>query len=457
MFAGLAAAGCAGVGGALYAGYLRASEAGPEAGFVFAGILALFILAAICTGVWLLFDENVAKPIQRISAAMRVKAHSDPGISIDLEQARYLGDLAPAIGAVTGRLASVMEDADQEVAAETSRLAAERAYLALLLTEIPVAIVLVSPTHQIMLYDGQSADILGQVHVPRLSSSAFDYFNEGDLRAAYDRLSGHGGEVEAEVRGARGNFSFRLKLKKLSQASGYMILIDSAESKLAPAAGRPLIYDFDLSEHESERAIEDRKLRDLSFAVFDTETTGLMPSKDEIVQIGAVRVVNGRVVVGEVMDQLVDPGRPITPASTKVHGITDAMVAGAPDAPTVVARFHEFAEGSVIVAHNAPFDMAFLKRHGQATGLAFDHPIVDTVLLSAVVFGATEDHSLDAVCARLGVVIPPEDRHTALGDARVTAAVLCKSLPILKSRGIDSFGDLVRETRKHGRLLKDMN
>jgi len=457
MFAALCAAGCAGVGGALYFGFLRSAESGPQSAFVFSGILAMFVLVAICTGVWLLFDENVAKPIERISAAMRVKAHSDAGVSIDLEQARYLGDLAPAIGAVTGQLSRVMNNADEAVAEETSRLAAERAYLALLLTEIPVAIILVSPTHQVMLYDGQSADILGQVHVPRLSSSAFDYFNEEDLRKAHAQLSDGTPEVEAPVRGAKGNFSFQLKLKKLSQAAGYMILIDGAEARMAPKAGRPLIFDFDLSEQESERAFEDRKLRDLTFVVFDTETTGLMPNKDEIVQIGAVRVVNGRMVAGETVDQLVHPGRAIPPASTKVHGITDDMVVDAPDPGTAVSRFHEFCEGSVLVAHNAPFDLAFLKRHCRENGMRFDHPVIDTVLLSAVIFGATEEHNLDAVCDRFGITIPPEERHTALGDAKVTAAVLCKALPLLKSRGIEEFGDLVRETRKHGRLLKDMN
>ncbi len=78
----------------------------------------------------------------------------------------------------------------------------------------------------------------------------------------------------------------------------------------------------------------------------------------------------------------------------------------------------------MIVAHNAPFDMAFLRRHAPRMGVTWDHPILDTVLVSAVVFGASETHTLDALCDRLGVTIPEALRHTALGDARATAEVL---------------------------------
>ena len=457
MFAGVAGASCCVVLAALYFGYRRTDATDIGSGFLFAGILSGFGLLAILAGVWLLFDENVAKPINRLAAAMRTRAHADATPGINLEEARYLGDLAPALQAVTGRLSEMSEDTDAISSEENSRLMAERAHLALLLTEIPVAIVLVSPAHRIMLYDGQAADILGQVQVPRLSASIFDYFKEADLLEAFGQLNGSRKEVDVTVRGTRDRLTFQLRLKKLTEASGYMILIDGADARLAPEAARPLIFDFDLSERGSERAIENLPLKDLTFAVFDTETTGLMPNKDEIVQIGAVHVVNGRIVEGEALDQLVNPGRPIPPASTKVHGIFDEMVVDAPDPATAVRQFHDFAREAVIVAHNAPFDMAFLQKHGHRTGLAWDHPILDTVLLSAVVFGTNEEHTLDALCARLGVTIPEQLRHTALGDAYATAEALCRLLPILTSQGYDTFGDVIQQTRKHGRLLKDLN
>ena len=437
--------------------FSRLDAGGTVSAFVLSGALSVFAILAVTTGIWLLFDENVAKPIERLAATIRTRAHADVDALVDLHESRFLGDLGPAIQAVSGKLSKVTAEADDIVAAETARLMAEKAHLAMLLTEIPVAIVLVSPNHRIMLYDGQAADVLGQVLVPRLSASVFDYFNEAELKSAQDKLAEGRTEVVSQVQCSQGNLRFELRLKKLKQVPGYMILVDGTKASISPEAERPLIYDFDLTEQETEHAIENRPLQDLTFVVFDTETTGLMPNKDEIVQIGAVRVVKGRVIPGEKVDQLVNPGRSIPPASSKVHGITDAMVADAPDAGTAVSRFHGFARDCVIVAHNAPFDMAFLKRHGRICGLNWDHPMLDTVLLSAVLFGETEEHSLDAVCERLGVTIPPELRHTALGDAQATADVLCKMLPILASRGYRTFGDVIKQTRKHGRLLKDLN
>ncbi|SOB93871.1 exonuclease [Rhodobacter maris] len=111
----------------------------------------------------------------------------------------------------------------------------------------------------------------------------------------------------------------------------------------------------------------------------------------------------------------------------------------------------------MLVAHNAPFDLEFLRRKEGVIGLSFDHPVLDTVLLSAVVFGQSEGHSLDALTHRLGITIPEEARHTAIGDTVATADAFLKLLPALKARGLVTFGDVVAEVRQHGRLLKDLN
>ncbi|QYK41309.1 MAG: DNA polymerase III subunit epsilon [Paracoccaceae bacterium] len=225
----------------------------------------------------------------------------------------------------------------------------------------------------------------------------------------------------------------------------------------APIA-RAVVYDFDLLSKARNAAVVDSRLSDLTYVVFDTETTGLLPDQgDEIVQIAAVRIVNGRRLDGEVFDTLVNPRRPIPRASTDVHGITEAMVAEAPGIEEVGRAFHRFAEGAVLIAHNAPFDMQFLKRHERAMGVTFDHPILDTVLLSAVVFGQAETHSLDALTHRLGITIPEEARHTAIGDTVATADAFLKLLPMLAGRRLDTFGEVLAEVRRHGRLLKDLN
>jgi len=457
FFAFLAVVGLVIVGAALVVGYRRSAGDGAGGGFVLAGILSGFGLVGLTAGVWLLFDENIAKPIERLAAGMRTRAHAGVQMSVDEKQVRYLGDLGPAAQAVAGKLSQSTLDAAEAVASETARLAAEKERLTAILSAIPMAIVLVNDAHQITLYDGQAAEILGQIHVPRLNAPIFDYFREDEVRKAHAEMSGRGTEVALTARGTQGKLTFDVRMKPLPFGPGYMLLIDDAHAVISPQAARPLVYDFDLAETASEHAIEDRPVQGLTFMVFDTETTGLVPHKDDIVQIGAVRVVNGRIVPGESLDQLVNPGRAIPAASTKVHGVTDAMVADAPNMKIAGKLLHQFAQGAVIVAHNAPFDMAFLRRYGARDGLAWDHPVLDTVLLSAVLFGASETHTLDALCERLEVTIPEAVRHTGLGDAQATAEVLCKMLPMLTSRGYRTFGEVIAQTRKHGRLLQDLN
>lgn len=239
------------------------------------------------------------------------------------------------------------------------------------------------------------------------------------------------------------------------------ICIPLREARLAAKRPRPVpravVYDFDLLGQVRNPELAATPLDKLTYVVFDTETTGLLPSEDEIVQIAAVRIVNGRRLGTEVFDTLVNPGRRIPPGSTEVHGITDAMVAEAPRIVEVGRRFHKFTEGAVLVAHNAPFDMEFLRRKEWVIGSCFDNPVLDTVLLSAVIFGESEVHSLDALTHRLGITIPEEARHTAIGDTIATADAFLKLLPSLKARGLNTFGEVVAEVRKYGRLMKDLN
>ncbi|MEX0319205.1 MAG: exonuclease domain-containing protein [Ruegeria sp.] len=457
FFALLAAGGLGIATAALVLGYGRTGLAEAFDGFVFSGILIGFGYLALVVGVWLLFDENVAKPIERLAAQLRVHAHAGGSSEVDLHATRYLGDLAPAAAGLAGQLGDTALTTAEAIAQETARLADEKARLTALLTEIPVAMVLVNPSHQIVLYDGQAAEVLAQIAPPRLNASLFDYLDRAGVEAAYAKLARSGMEVSCQLTGADGAQSYGTRMKPLGDAPGYLLVFDDASVQISPDAARPLVYDFDLLDTPGDVAFEHRRLPDLCFVVFDTETTGLLPHKDEIVQIGAVRVLKGRIIEGEALDMLVDPGIPIPPASTKVHRVSDAMVQGAPDIAEAGRLFHAFASDAVIVAHNAPFDMAFLHRHAGRIGVSWDHPILDTVLLSAVLFGASETHTLDALCDRLGVTIPDAVRHTALGDAQATAEVLVRMLPMLAARGMETFGDVIAETRKHGRLLEDLN
>jgi DNA polymerase-3 subunit epsilon len=206
-------------------------------------------------------------------------------------------------------------------------------------------------------------------------------------------------------------------------------------------ASRPEFYDFDLFRRSpATDALDDRPLADLAYTVFDTETTGLDPAQgDEIIAVGAVRIVNGRVLQGETFESLVDPRRGLSEASIAVHGITPDMLAGQPVIEQVLPRFRRFAEETVLVGHNAAFDMRFLQLKEAQTGVRFDQPVLDTLLLSAAVHPESRSHGLEEIAGRLGVAVV--GRHTALGDALVTAEVFLRLLPLLAERGIRTLAE----------------
>ncbi|CDN96233.1 DNA polymerase III subunit epsilon [Agrobacterium tumefaciens] len=219
-----------------------------------------------------------------------------------------------------------------------------------------------------------------------------------------------------------------------------------------------VVYDFSLLERALPEKIEKAKLDELTYVVFDTETTGLNPeSGDEIVQIAALRIVNGKILHEETFDMLVNPGRSIPTSASRIHGIANEMVFGAPSPDEAIKRFHHFVKGAVIVAHNAPFDMEFLYRREQQTGLRFDNLVLDTVLLSAIVFGQWEDHSLDALLIRLDIDLPHDLRHTAKGDASATAEAFLKMQDLLAAKGLVMVEALLKEARRHKRLIRDLN
>lgn len=203
---------------------------------------------------------------------------------------------------------------------------------------------------------------------------------------------------------------------------------------------RPEFYDFDLFQvSESQHALDDQALKHLSCTVFDTETTGLNPALgDEIIQIGAVRIVNGRLLRQDAFEQLIDPGRSIPPESVAIHGITPGMVRGQPRIAQVLPAFHAYASDTVLVAHNAAFDMKFLQLKERSTGLRFDQPVLDTLLLSAVVHPHQASHRLEAIAERLNITML--GRHTALGDALLTAEVFLRMVPLLAAMGIHTLG-----------------
>ncbi|MDD5110509.1 MAG: 3'-5' exonuclease [Patescibacteria group bacterium] len=154
------------------------------------------------------------------------------------------------------------------------------------------------------------------------------------------------------------------------------------------------------------------------YVVVDVETTGLRPWQgDRVVEIGALRVERGK-VAGKFW-QLVNPGRPIPPEAQRIHGITDADVAGQPVMAEVLPQFFSFTSALPLVAHYAAFDRSFIESACQACGLA--HPVrryLCTVELSRYVNPHLPRHNLDALAHYYGITV--SDRHRALGDVEAT-------------------------------------
>lgn len=245
----------------------------------------------------------------------------------------------------------------------------------------------------------------------------------------------HGGELWLEHDRARGLSFYRFLLPLASGA------------REAAGDSRPEFYDFDLFATSASHALDDSPLEALACTVFDTETTGLDPAGgDEIIQIGAVRVLNGKILRGEGFDQLVDPGRSIPEASIPYHGIHPEMVRGQPRITEVLPAFHAYAAETVLVGHNVAFDMRFLQLKEQATGLRFAQPVLDTLLLASIAQPHEPSQSLEAIAERLGVQI--DLRHNAASDALATAQVFLALLPLLRGQGITTLGQARAEAEK---------
>lgn len=210
-----------------------------------------------------------------------------------------------------------------------------------------------------------------------------------------------------------------------------------------------------------ERLRLDRRYADISrlpltgldYVVIDVETTG--PNAEDsdndeaIVQIGAVRITGGKIIAEETFERLVNPGRPIAAAATRFHGITDEMVADAPEIETVLAAFRDYAQDAVLIGHNIGTGFALINRTG-----SFGNPVLDTMLLSIGAFEARHDHTLDALAAHFDE--PVHDRHSAPADAHLTARIFLRLLPELDRVGARRFGDAQDLCAHSAERLRDL-
>ena len=191
---------------------------------------------------------------------------------------------------------------------------------------------------------------------------------------------------------------------------------------------------------------------DETYVVFDLETTGFSALCDKIIEIGAVKVVEGNVV--DHFSEFVNPEIPIPYRIEHLTGISDEMVIGAKTIEEVLPRFLEFCQGAIMVAHNADFDMSFILHNTEVLNLSFSPTYVDTVSLARVLIPTIAKYKLDNVAKALGISL--ENHHRAVDDAGCTAQIFVKFIQMLKEREVFDLNAVNEFSKSTPEAIKKM-
>ena len=194
-----------------------------------------------------------------------------------------------------------------------------------------------------------------------------------------------------------------------------------------------------------------QKLDD-SYVVFDIETTGFSPEKNKIIEIGAVKVVEGKIV--DRYSTFVNPQVPIPFRIEELTSIRDDMVVSAPTIDVILPDFMEFCKDCIMVAHNADFDMSFIKRNCELLSISCNPTIVDTVALARVLLPQLNRFKLDTVAKAVGVSL--DHHHRAVDDAACTAEIFVKFIQMLKDRGVDNLDEVNQMAKSSVEMIRKM-
>jgi len=303
------------------------------------------------------------------------------------------------------------------------------------LSAIEDAIIVVTSQGQVSLLNAAGKTLLGERC--GLGSSLFELFDRESLGEALRLAEGEGPARRIRLRGVDGG-DVETLIAGLGPGAGALLRFAIEGEK----PRRSLEHDLALHDHLPPPALPTNEtlLVDLAAVSLDTETTGLNVRRDRMLSVACVPLQGGQVYRAAVFDRLVNPGMRIPPGSTAVHSITDSMISDAPPFSRIAGDLAEFCGERVWVGHNIGFDIAILRREAKLAGTAWREPIgLDTLRLYAALHPDAPDVELDAVAADLGVDV--RGRHTALGDALVTAEVYRRLLPLLAGVGVRTLGD----------------
>lgn len=424
---------------------------------------ALFAFLFALTIAWVFVQLRLIRPLETITREVETLSHAKKVRPIEMPDGHATGALVDALHELIAKFIAARQETNRAVEAATERGETYKRRLEAILLDMSEGVIVCNLDNRILLYNQAAIRILKHNGALGLGRRLFGIFERKPILEALDELTSKQRADKTQKLSMRRQVtctrldkaaSLQARLALICsdevEAEGYVLTFIEADGEadeedvLPP---RPEFYDFDLFNRQPEREVTEIPLRELRCVVFDTETTGLQPSKgDQLVSIGAVRVVNGRLVSGETFERLINPGKKIPKTSIRFHGITDADVKDQPSAKEVLPAFHTFVGRAVLIAHNAAFDMKFLEMKEKESGVSFKCPVLDILLLSAFLHDHAGDQSLNATAERLGVDI--SERHTALGDAMTTARIFLALLDPLHARGVTTLGDAIDVSEK---------
>ncbi|MDO5696024.1 MAG: PolC-type DNA polymerase III [Eubacteriales bacterium] len=255
--------------------------------------------------------------------------------------------------------------------------------------------------------------------------------------------------------------SARTKMSKMQAVSDVKDLIETAKRWGHPALGIADIGvvhafpdamhaagDFPVIYGMSANMVDDavsiiQDAGDESFdhdvVVFDLETTGLHAGYDKIIEIGAVRISGGE-IQPDGFQTFVNPHQPLPYHIIRLTDIHDKDLAGAPEPEEALRRFRTFCDGAVLAAHNASFDMSFIKKHGADCGIDFNLPVIDTLTMARRLLKTVRTYRLGTLAKHFKISL--ENAHRALDDARATAGVYLKLAEMARKEGVETMADL---------------